>query len=183
MLPMTTTHTPLSAIEAGDPLSGVELDVLAALIEYANPLNWNEDPQGIRRVWLEPGSTTPAAYNGFELAAKAMLGSRDCCGANADEIHMLKAELDTVRRLLTEYEGMKSFARDVLNIWPNDADGATLQELGEKHGLLIPTMMHAPCCEEGCACADVCDDADFKSGIECFRKCAAISNQQSEDQS
>lgn len=38
------------------------------LEEYANPLNWDEDHQGIRRVWLEPESTTPDAYNGFEAA-------------------------------------------------------------------------------------------------------------------
>jgi len=43
-----------------------------ALREYANPLNWNEDSAGIRRVWLEPRSTTPAAYNGFEAARAAL---------------------------------------------------------------------------------------------------------------
>lgn len=43
-----------------------------ALREYANPLNWNEDSAGIRRVWLEPGSTTPATYNGFEAARAAL---------------------------------------------------------------------------------------------------------------
>jgi hypothetical protein len=41
-----------------------------ALSEYANPLNWGEDQQGIRRVWLEPDTTTPEAYNGYELARK-----------------------------------------------------------------------------------------------------------------
>ena len=43
-----------------------------ALAEYANPLNWALDESGIRRVWLEPGSSTPTAYNGFELARAAM---------------------------------------------------------------------------------------------------------------
>ena len=43
-----------------------------ALEQYANPLNWNEDSAGIRRVWLEPGSTTPAHYNGFEAARAAL---------------------------------------------------------------------------------------------------------------
>ena len=44
----------------------------AALEQYANPMNWNEDRAGVRRVWLEPESSTPAAYNGFELARAAL---------------------------------------------------------------------------------------------------------------
>lgn len=45
---------------------------LKALVEYANPLNWDVDENGIRRVWKEPGSETPEAYNGFELAKAAL---------------------------------------------------------------------------------------------------------------
>ena len=48
-----------------------------ALEQYANPLNWCDDGHGIRRVWLEPNSTTPDAYNGFE-AARAALGPNVC---------------------------------------------------------------------------------------------------------
>lgn len=44
----------------------------AALVEYANPLNWDVDENGVRRVWKEPGSETPEAYNGFELAIAAL---------------------------------------------------------------------------------------------------------------
>jgi hypothetical protein len=46
----------------------------AALWEYANPLNWTL-LDGIRRIWLEPGSATPEAYNGFELARAALRGA------------------------------------------------------------------------------------------------------------
>lgn len=42
------------------------------LAEYANPLNWDTDSNGIRRIWREPGSSTPATYNGFELARAAL---------------------------------------------------------------------------------------------------------------
>ncbi len=42
-----------------------------ALADYANPLNWAEDAQGIRRVWLEPDGHPREAYNGFERAAAA----------------------------------------------------------------------------------------------------------------
>lgn len=44
----------------------------AALTEYANPLNWDADANGIRRIWREPGSDTPDAYNGFEMARAAL---------------------------------------------------------------------------------------------------------------
>lgn len=43
-----------------------------ALAAYANPDNWEEDENGIRRVWLEPGSTTPDRYEGFESARAAL---------------------------------------------------------------------------------------------------------------
>ena len=43
-----------------------------ALEIYANPNNWLPDAQGIRRIWSEPDSTTPDAYNGFEAATVAL---------------------------------------------------------------------------------------------------------------
>lgn len=46
-------------------------DQNSVLAEYANPLNWADDGNGIRRLWLEPGSNSPEAYNGFELARSA----------------------------------------------------------------------------------------------------------------
>jgi hypothetical protein len=47
-------------------------DLLEALENYANPLNWEVDEQEIRRIWREPGSSTPEAYNGFEIARAAI---------------------------------------------------------------------------------------------------------------
>lgn len=44
----------------------------AALDEYANPLNLDADANGVRRIWREPGSDTPDAYNGFEMARAAL---------------------------------------------------------------------------------------------------------------
>lgn len=46
--------------------------LVEALHQYANPFNWDVGGQGVRRVWLEPGSQTPTAYNGFELARAAL---------------------------------------------------------------------------------------------------------------
>jgi hypothetical protein len=65
--------TPKVILELIRRLREAEMDaenLRNALSEYANPLNWGEDQQGIRRVWLEPDTTTPEAYNGFELARK-----------------------------------------------------------------------------------------------------------------
>jgi len=45
---------------------------LDALLEYANPNNWDEDFHGVKRKWLEPDSSTRNAYSGFELAQKAI---------------------------------------------------------------------------------------------------------------
>ena len=51
----------------------IEIDRLRAVLDqYANPLNWQEDSAGISRVWLEPDSTTPARYNGFDAARAAL---------------------------------------------------------------------------------------------------------------
>lgn len=47
------------------------------LSEYANVYNWHGDHQGIRRLWLEPGSSTPEAYNGFEMARAAILSDKN----------------------------------------------------------------------------------------------------------
>lgn len=48
------------------------ININAALTEYANPLNWDVDANGVRRIWREPGSDTPDAYNGFEMARAAL---------------------------------------------------------------------------------------------------------------
>jgi len=43
-----------------------------ALNEYANPVNWEMDAENVWRVWREPGSSTPEAYDGFHLARAAL---------------------------------------------------------------------------------------------------------------
>ena len=64
----TTTYKLAAPPERSD-VQGAERE---ALREYANELNWDVDAQGIRRVWREPGSSTPDAYEGFELARSAL---------------------------------------------------------------------------------------------------------------
>lgn len=49
----------------------VELE--SVLKEYANPDNWGQcDDCTPSRMWREPDSYTPEAYNGFELAQKVL---------------------------------------------------------------------------------------------------------------
>jgi hypothetical protein len=61
-----TLTSRLNALEAAAKLA------LEALTHYANTYNWDEDFHGIRRKWLEPETSTPRAYNGFELAQKTL---------------------------------------------------------------------------------------------------------------
>lgn len=55
--------------------------------------------------------------------------------------------------------GIRRFARDVLEggFEGNTFDGADLQELGVKHGLLREVTVTEPCSTDGCACAEVVD--------------------------
>jgi len=43
-----------------------------ALTQYANPANWEMDTKNVWRMWREPGSSTPEAYDGCELARAAL---------------------------------------------------------------------------------------------------------------
>lgn len=42
------------------------------LEQYADSNNWEKDEFGWRRIWREPGSTTPESYDGYELALSAL---------------------------------------------------------------------------------------------------------------
>ena len=66
---------------------------------------------------------------------------------------------------------LAGFALDILNEWPDISmmDGGDLQEIAEKHKLLVPQIVHAPCSDEGCACAEVCSDSEFARGVTCYR--------------
>ena len=71
---------------------------------------------------------------------------------------------------MTNEEKLRAFAQDVFFSWPEgteDLDGAELQELGVKHGLLIPMEMTGSCTEDPsfCSCATL---GNFPQ--VCFRK-------------
>ena len=43
-----------------------------ALEQYADKRNWEYGEHAVGRVWREPGSTTPEAYDGWSLASAAL---------------------------------------------------------------------------------------------------------------
>ena len=46
-----------------------------ALRFYGDKNNWAESGEDyVKRLWLEPDSSTPTAYNGYELAKQALAG-------------------------------------------------------------------------------------------------------------
>lgn len=68
-------------------------------------------------------------------------------------------------------EKMKAFINDLFDeYYPEcgDIDGGTLQDLAEKHGILVPEIHHEPC-GEFCNCAQVCSDEEFQEGVKCYR--------------
>jgi hypothetical protein len=70
---------------------------------------------------------------------------------------------------MSDLEKLRAFAQAAFEHWPEfgfEADGLELQELGVKHGLLIPVTMTGPCSENSCSCADC--GAEFP--VICYRK-------------
>lgn len=72
---------------------------------------------------------------------------------------------------MLDQEKMKSFIRELFDIYyPDcgDIDGGDLQDLAEKHGILVSEIRHIPCNDELCACAQVCSDMEFFEGVKCY---------------
>jgi hypothetical protein len=74
-----------------------------------------------------------------------------------------------------QIEALRAFATDIMEAWPmGGIDGADLQDIAEKHGLLSPVTMTAPCHEE-CNCTDYgLTPAEWASGHICYRKTALL---------
>jgi hypothetical protein len=63
-----------------------------------------------------------------------------------------------------------AFARAILCDFPDlgNLDGGDIQELAEKHGLLVKERRHSWCSDECCGCREYHDDGDLKHGFDCF---------------
>lgn len=67
---------------------------------------------------------------------------------------------------MTDIEKLKGFASAVLDCWPEDCDGADIQNLAEKFGLLEKIQVTEPCGEQ-CDCAGMQNIPG-----ECYRRTA-----------
>ena len=66
------------AAKEGQGMSDIDA-IRKALEAYADPNNWTtDDTSSAYRVWLEPDSSTPTAYDGYDLAQKAIVEAVDC---------------------------------------------------------------------------------------------------------
>ena len=69
-----------------------------------------------------------------------------------------------------QIDSLAKFALEILDEFPDlsSYDGGDLQDLAVKHKLLIPQTVYAPCCDEGCSCAEFYSDEEFKAGVTCY---------------
>lgn len=65
---------------------------------------------------------------------------------------------------------LMKFALDVLEDWPEvgHLDMGDLQDIAEKHKILVPQIVHTPCDVDNCVCAEMCSDEDFARGVTCY---------------
>ena len=68
-----------------------------------------------------------------------------------------------------QVESLAKFALEILEDFPDlsSYDGGDIQELAEKHKLLIPQTMHAPCGED-CFCDTYFSDSEWQDGVTCY---------------
>jgi len=69
-----------------------------------------------------------------------------------------------------QIESLAGFAREILDNWPDDWgswDGYQLQDLAEKHKILIPRTVTEPC-GDNCNCAECYTYEEMKKGVTCY---------------
>ena len=92
------------------------------------------------------------------LAYRIWLASREALGK-------------TAALMSSDLEKLRAFVQELFTDWPHEfgIDGFDLQDLAEKHGLIEPREVSAPCHPEHCACAEY---DDFPQ--TCYRKTALL---------
>ena len=85
------------------------------------------------------------------------------------ETGKLKA-LDEKDMEIQRLKMFEAFVWDIYDDWPDcgTLDGFDLQELGEKHGVLIPEKRTTLCHPE-CNCSEYYSSADIEAGFTCYR--------------
>lgn len=112
---------------------------------------------------------------GNKRCPKATDHQLDCTGSN-EPGQAGSRYVTTVLEVYAERDKLRAFAQDIMEGWPDvgTLDGFDLQELAVKHGLLAETTHHKPCAEEGCNCASMVDERDWKEGVQCYRATALL---------
>lgn len=88
--------------------------------------------------------------------------------------HIAEWAAAELERQAEEVRKLRAFANDIMDCWPEgDVDGAYLQDMAEKHGLLVPERQYQPC-GEACTCAGTVEHADWVDGVTCYRRTALL---------
>jgi hypothetical protein len=68
-----------------------------------------------------------------------------------------------------QIESLAGFALDMLDEWPElgSIDGWDLQDIAEKHKLLIPRTVTEPCGED-CNCSECYTEEEMQRGVNCY---------------
>ena len=68
-----------------------------------------------------------------------------------------------------QIESLASFALEILDEWPelSGFDGGDIQDIAEKHKILIPRTVFAPC-GESCNCIEFWSEEEMKAGVTCY---------------
>lgn len=69
-----------------------------------------------------------------------------------------------------QIESLAKFVLEILDDCPDFGylDGGDIQDLAEKHNLLIPQIVYEPC-GENCSCAECYTDEEMQKGVTCYR--------------
>jgi len=69
-----------------------------------------------------------------------------------------------------QIKSLAMFALEILDDFPDigNLDGGDLQDIAERHKILVPQIVYAPCHYDGCACAEMCTDDEFTAGVTCY---------------
>ena len=96
-----------------------------------------------------------------------------------DEQARSEAAEQSLSAMQARVDGLRAFAQDVMESWPEGApDGGDLQEFAERHGLLQPVEMPAPCGED-CGCTEFLSADDFPA--TCYRKTSLLTGRPESD--
>jgi hypothetical protein len=80
---------------------------------------------------------------------------------------MTDDNVDLALKAIDPTPDYRSFAKSILDGWPDpySVDGADLQEIAFKHGVLTKESRKVPC-GENCGCSEYVDEGDV---VDCYR--------------